>query len=75
MTTRRRLRAPRSENDDAILERADASLLEIVDHVLNKGVLITGDLMLGVAEVDLVYIRISAMLCAADHVLYPRKKP
>ena len=51
-----------------IVETAEASLLEIIDHVLNKGVLVTGEVMIGVAGVDLVYLRISALLCAADRV-------
>lgn len=57
---------------DAIIERADASLLEIIDHVLNKGVMIQGEVILGVAGVDLVYLRLNALLCAADKVLDPR---
>jgi gas vesicle structural protein len=52
-----------------ILEDADASLLDVIDNVLNKGVVVTGDLVLGVANVDLVYLRLSALLCAADRVL------
>jgi hypothetical protein len=63
MTTRRRA-AP-------TLEPIDESLLDIVDHVLTKGVVLTGDLMLGVADVDLVYLRLSAVLCAADRILGP----
>ncbi|HTO97420.1 MAG TPA: gas vesicle protein [Myxococcales bacterium] len=55
-----------------MLERADASLLEIIDHVLNKGVMIQGEVILGVAGVDLVYLRLDALLCAADKLLGPR---
>ena len=55
-----------------ILEGADQSLLEIIDHVLTKGVVVTGEVFLGVAGVDLVYLRLSALLCAADRV-QPRK--
>jgi hypothetical protein len=51
----------------------DASLLDIVDHVLTKGVVINGDLVLGVADIDLVYLRLSAVLCAADRVLGPSR--
>jgi len=51
-----------------IVEHADQSLLEIIDHVLNKGVLVNGEVFLGVAGVDLVYLRVSALLCAADRV-------
>jgi hypothetical protein len=54
-----------------VLEDVDASLLDIVDHVLTKGVVLTGDLVLGVADVDLVYLRLSAILCAADRILGP----
>ena len=66
-------KAKRSESED-ILEGVDASLLDIVDHVLTKGVVVTGDLMLGVAEIDLVYLRVSAVLCAADRILGPQYK-
>jgi Gas vesicle protein len=56
---------PRAE----LMEEADASLLDLVDHVLNKGVVVTGDVMLGLAGVDLVYLRLSVLLCAADRIL------
>lgn len=61
----------RKADPEAILEGVDASLLDIVDHVLTKGVVVTGDLMLGVADIDLVYLRVSAVLCAADRILGP----
>jgi hypothetical protein len=56
-----------------MLDGADASLLELIDHVLNKGVVIDGEVMLGVAQVDLVYLRLTALLCAADRVM-PRSR-
>lgn len=59
---------------EPVLEGIDASLLDIVDHVLTKGIVITGDLVLGVADIDLVYLRVSAVLCAADRVLGPSAK-
>ena len=65
----------REEQAMAILEGADQSLLDVIDHVLNKGVLVSGEAMLGVAGVDLVYLRLEALLCAADRVQpRPRKK-
>jgi hypothetical protein len=54
---------------DRILERADGSLLEIIDHVLSKGVMVDGEVFIGVAGIDLIYLRLSAVLCAADKVL------
>ena len=58
----------REEQAMEILEGADQSLLDVIDHVLNKGVLVSGEAMLGVAGVDLVYLRLNALLCAADRV-------
>ena len=57
-----------SESHADLLEDADASLLELVDHVLNKGVVVSGDVMLSIAGVDLVYLRLSVLLCAADRI-------
>jgi hypothetical protein len=53
------------------LQAADASLLDLVDNVLTKGIMVTGDVVLGLADIDLVYLRLSALLCAADRVLPP----
>jgi hypothetical protein len=47
----------------------DASLLDICDNVLNKGVVLSGDVTIGLAQVDLIYARLSLLLCAADRVL------
>ena len=57
---------------DSVLESdRETSLLDVLDHVLNKGVMATGDITLGVAGVDLIYLRLSTLLCAADRVLPP----
>jgi gas vesicle structural protein len=45
-----------------------ASLLDLLDNVLNKGVVLTGDITIALANVDLVNIRLSLLLCAADRV-------
>ena len=54
---------------ERILGREDPTLLDIVDNVLSKGVVLTGDVSIGLAQVDLVYARVSLLLCAADLVL------
>lgn len=54
---------------DRILGESDASLLDVVDNVLSKGVVLTGDITIGLAQVDLIYARLSLLLCAADKVL------
>jgi gas vesicle structural protein len=52
-----------------ILDEGDASLLDVLDNLLNKGVVLNADIVLALADVDLVYVRLAALLCAADRVL------
>jgi hypothetical protein len=64
------VRPPRAATEaESILGPEDATLLDVVDNVLTKGVMLTGDLAIGVAKVDLIYARVSLLLCAADRVL------
>jgi hypothetical protein len=57
-----------------LIDGSDLSLLDTVDHLLDKGVVLTGEVVIGLAGVDLIYLRLSAVLCAADRVL-PKKEP
>ena len=56
---------------DQILEAPESSVLDLLDHLLNKGVMANGDVTLGVAGIDLIYLRLSSILCAADRILPP----
>lgn len=42
--------------------RQRVTLVELVDRVLNKGVVLTGDITLAVADVDLVYVGLRLLL-------------
>jgi len=53
----------------AIFATTDSSLLEVIDNLLTKGVVLSGDVVLGIAGVDLVYARLSVLLCAVDKLL------
>lgn len=44
-------------------------MLDLIDNLLNQGVMLNADLILALANVDLVYVRLSALLCAADRVM------
>jgi hypothetical protein len=52
-----------------IVDDDQASVLDLIDNLLAKGVMLNADLILALADVDLVYVRLSALLCAADRVL------
>lgn len=52
-----------------LLESPDESLLDLVDSLLDKGVVLDGEIVLGLADVDLVYVRLGVLLAAADRIL------
>ena len=62
-----------TDTSPLLFDSTDTSLLDLVDNLLNRGVVLDAELVLGLAGVDLVYVHLSALLCAADRVL-PRKK-
>ncbi|HZR27464.1 MAG TPA: gas vesicle protein [Terriglobales bacterium] len=45
---------------------SDISLLDILDHVLNAGVVIQGSLVISVAGVDLIYLGLSVVLTSVE---------
>ena len=47
----------------------DISLLEILDHVLNSGVVIHGSLVISLAGVDLVYLGLNVVLTSVETAL------
>lgn len=51
-----------------LLDGPDASLVDLVDNLLDKGVVLDAELVLGLAGIDLIYVRLAALLCAADRV-------
>jgi hypothetical protein len=53
--------------DDALLEESESlSLCEALDRVLHKGVALRGDIVLSVADVDLVYLGLQLLLCSTE---------
>jgi gas vesicle structural protein len=52
----------------SVLERPSlqeqVSLVELVDRVLNKGVTLTGDIVLSIADIDLVYVGLRVILAS-----------
>lgn len=54
-----------------LLDSPNESLLDLVDSLLDKGVVLDGELVLGLADVDLVYVRLGVLLAAADRVFPP----
>ena len=73
----RAIKAPRQSSvvAEQVLDAPESSVLDLLDSLLNKGVMANGDVTLGVAGIDLIYLRLSAILCAADRVLPLAEQP
>ena len=54
-------------NDSIQVGQARASgLVDVLDRVLDKGLVIAGDIKISIAEVELLTIRIRLMVCSID---------
>ncbi len=52
--------------NDVITKSKDVTLLEILDRILNKGVVIAGDIVISVADIDLVYLGLKLLLSSVE---------
>ncbi len=50
------------------LDQVDLSLLDLVDHVLNKGVVLTGEATISLAGVDLIYLGLNVVLASVSTI-------
>jgi hypothetical protein len=46
--------------------RGSAGLVDVLDRVLDKGLVVAGDIRVSLAEVELLTIRIRLMICSID---------
>lgn len=46
----------------------ELSLLELADRLLNRGVVITGEAVISVAGVDLIYLGLNVVLTAVENL-------
>jgi gas vesicle structural protein len=48
------------------LKENDLSLLETLDHVLNRGLVIAGEITISVADIDLVFVGLNILLSSVE---------
>ena len=48
------------------LEESDLSLLETLDHVLNRGLVIAGEITISVADIDLIFLGLNVLLSSVE---------
>jgi hypothetical protein len=51
----------------------DVTLVELVDRILDKGVILSGDITLSVAGIDLVYVSLRALLASVETAAAARR--
>ena len=52
--------------NDVVLKSKDVTLLEVLDRVLDKGVVISGDLVISLADVDLIYVGLRVLISSIE---------
>ncbi|HEV2835902.1 MAG TPA: gas vesicle protein [Pyrinomonadaceae bacterium] len=48
------------------IEETDLSLLETLDHVLNRGLVIAGEITISVADIDLIFLGLNVLLSSVE---------
>jgi gas vesicle structural protein len=51
------------------------SLCETLDRVLNKGVVVAGEVIISVADVDLVYLNVQLLLTSVETAYHCKRSP
>jgi len=71
VTDKAAARAPRRKKRTAragVARIQSQSLLDVIDNVIDKGLAVDAEIVLGLADIDLIYLRVGALLAAADRV-------
>jgi hypothetical protein len=55
-------------------EEQDLSLLETLDHLLDRGVVIAGEAVISIGDVDLLYLGLNIVLANMDAVVRTGRK-
>jgi len=52
--------------NESIAKEKEIVLLDLLDRILNKGVILLGDITISVADVDLVYVGLKVLLTSIE---------
>lgn len=59
--------------EGSVWDEEDVTILDLLDRALDKGVVLWGELTLSIADVDLVYVGLKALLCSIDTAEHMRE--
>jgi hypothetical protein len=52
--------------NDVVLKSKDITLCEVLDRILDKGVVISGDLVISLADIDLIYVGLKVLVSSIE---------
>jgi gas vesicle structural protein len=56
-------------DDNFALRSKEVTLFEVLDRILDKGIVIKGDLIISIADVNLIYIGLQVIITSVDRLL------
>jgi hypothetical protein len=58
-------------------DESDLSLLETLDHVLNRGLVIAGEITISVADIDLIFVGLNVLISSVEtaHEVLRKRQP
>jgi Gas vesicle protein K/Gas vesicle protein len=62
------MRSQKSKTSDQIVKNHHVTLLELLDRLLDKGVMVKGEILLSVADIDLVYLNLGLLLSSVKTI-------
>ncbi|WP_018924475.1 gas vesicle protein [Salsuginibacillus kocurii] len=62
------------EHNHEVLDNQEVTLVDVLDTVLDKGVVLQGNLLLTVADIDLVYIDLKVLISSVESLLEAGEK-
>ncbi|HEX5735929.1 MAG TPA: gas vesicle protein [Blastocatellia bacterium] len=57
-----------TDKDLLELETSELSLLETLDHVLNRGLVIAGEITISVADIDLIFVGLNVLVGSVETI-------
>jgi hypothetical protein len=56
------------DSELGLFEQNDISLLDTLDHVLNRGLVISGEITISVADIDLIYLGLNVVMGSVETI-------
>src|ERR1700730_15112961 len=65
----------KNKTSEEIVKHQQVTLLELLDRLLDKGVVVKGEILLSVADIDLVYLNLGLLLSSVKTVEKAARRP